>query len=76
MPYKMISELPAGVRNNLPEHAQEIFLAAYNNAAEEYQDPQKRRGNAPLEEVARRVAWGAVEKTYTKDRVSGKWVKK
>ena len=35
MPYQQIEELPDSVRNYLPKHAQEIFLAAFNNANEE-----------------------------------------
>ncbi len=76
MPYATVTELPAGVKNNLPEHAQEIYLAAYNNALEEYQDPAKRRGRADVEDVARRVAWAAVKKEYEKDPGTGKWVRK
>ncbi len=76
MPYDTIDELPEGVRNNLPAHAQEIYLAAYNNAYEEYQDPRKRRGNASAEQVARMVAWAAVKKEYRKNESSGKWEKK
>jgi cation transport regulator len=76
MPYSSTSELPSGVRDNLPEHAREIFLAAFNNAVEEYSDPKKRRGNETLEEVARKVAWSAVKKDYRKDPGTGQWVKK
>ncbi len=39
MPYQNIDELPPGIRRVLPRHAQEIFLAAYNNSWEEYQAP-------------------------------------
>jgi cation transport regulator len=76
MPYQNIADLPEGVRSNLPEHAQEIYLAAYNNAVKEYSDRSKRRGNESLEEVARKVAWAGVEQTYKKDSKTGKWLKK
>ena len=36
MPYKKLSDLPESVTNNLPQHAQEIYLSAYNSAWEEY----------------------------------------
>src|SRR4028118_864076 len=36
MPYKMITQLPAGVKNNLPKHAQEIYKEAFNSAEEQY----------------------------------------
>ena len=73
MPYDTIADLPISIRKNLPEHAQEIFLAAYNNASAEYQDPAKRRGKETLEQVARKVAWAAVKKEYSKNEQSGKW---
>ena len=75
MPYDTLSSLPDSVRNNLPKHAQEIYLEAYNNAWEQYDDPRDRRGNASREEIAHKVAWSAVKKEYQKDS-SGKWVKK
>jgi len=68
MPYADISDLPAPVRSHLPVHAQEIYLAAFNNAWEEYAN------RADREAVAHRVAWAAVKKQYVK---SGKeWVRK
>lgn len=76
MPYQSVEELPESVQNNLPEHAQKIYLAAYNNASEQYANPEKRRGKASLEEVAHRVAWAAVKKEYKKERKTGEWRKK
>lgn len=75
MPYATNEELPKGVRNNLPDHAQDIYRAAFNAAWEQYKDPKKRRDNAPREEVAHRVAWAAVEHKYEKNK-EGKWVEK
>lgn len=75
MAYNNLKDLPEQVRNNLPEHAQEIFLKAFNNAWEEYKESESRRGGSSREETAFRVAWSAVEKIYKKDK-SGKWVKK
>jgi len=76
LPYKSVSELPASVRENLPEHAQEIYREAFNNAWDQYANPEDRRGGASREETAHRVAWSAVKKVYEKDEKSGKWVKK
>lgn len=76
MPYKKISDLPDLVQNNLPPHAQEIYLKAFNNAWDEYADPQERRGHSTREETAHKVAWAAVKKKYEKDEDSGKWEKK
>ena len=76
MPYQSVEELPESVQNNLPKHAQEIYLAAYNNASEQYVNPEKRRDDASLEEVAHRVAWAAVKKEYKKERKTGEWIRK
>jgi cation transport regulator len=67
MPYKTNRELPESVRDHLPDHAQEIYQAAYNNAWDEYDHDEAR---------AHRVAWGAVERDYEKDDKSGDWHKK
>ncbi len=75
MPYRSDEELPAGIRHTLPAHARHIYLAAYNNAAAEYADPAKRRGNTAAEEVARKVAWAAVKKEYRKNEATGVWEK-
>jgi cation transport regulator len=74
MPYDKISELPDQVTDNLPKHAQEIFLAAYNNAYDEYADPKDRRGDSGREETAMKVAWSAVKQSYQKE--GDRWVKK
>ncbi|MBX3005653.1 MAG: ChaB family protein [Anaerolineales bacterium] len=67
MPYETLADLPKGVKDNLPTHAQEIYLAAFNNAFEEYDKDEDR---------ARRVAWSAVKKAgYEKDEASGDWKK-
>ncbi len=65
MPYKEISNLPDSVKEHLPKHAQEIFLAAFNNATKEYD----------TEESAFRVAWSAVKRDYEKGD-NGQWHKK
>lgn len=61
MPYPTNSDLPLGVRNHLPPHAQDIFRAAFNRAyAEHALDPRR-------EEAARRIAWAAVKHLYVRD---------
>ena len=74
MPYKNLSALPASIRDNLPEHAQEIYMAAFNNAWEQYREPGNRRGKASREEVAHKVAWAAVKQQYAKK--DDKWRRK
>ncbi len=66
MPYKQINELPDGVRNELPVHAQHIYKKAFNSAWIEYRNPKSRLGNINHEEIAHRVAWGAVKHKYQK----------
>ena len=73
MPYQQISDLPSSVRDHLPQHAQEIYMEAFNSAWDEYADASKRRGNESREEVAHKVAWSAVGNSYEKDEKSGKW---
>ncbi len=67
MPYKNTSELPDAVKDNLPEHAQEIWRATFNSAWDEYGHDESR---------AARVAWAAVKHEYQKDEKTGKWEKK
>jgi cation transport regulator len=62
MPYPQLQDLPDAVKQHLPEHAQEIFRAAFNHAEQEYHD----------EERAFRVAWSAVKHKYQKAE-DGSW---
>jgi cation transport regulator len=58
MPYRPMADLPPpGIREHLPEHAQEILLEAFNHAWEQYASPTKRHSGASLEETAMRLAW-------------------
>ncbi len=75
MPYKTNKDLPEVIRKHLPAHAQDIYREAFNNAFEQYKDPEKRRDDASFEEVAHRVAWSAVKKKYTK-KENGDWAEK
>ena len=76
MPYKTHADLPESVKNVLPEHAQEIYLEAFNSARDQYDEPKERRGDSSREETAHRVAWAAVKRTYQKDDESGTWKEK
>jgi len=62
MPYARNEDLPPGVREHLPWHAQDIFRAAFNNAWARYAD----RDPATQEEIAHRIAWAAVKRRYRK----------
>jgi cation transport regulator len=67
MPYSSNDDLPASVRDHLPPHAQDIYRAAFNAAYDEY------AADARQEEIAHRVAWAAVERSYVK--FGDEWVK-
>lgn len=73
MPYKSTDDLPNRIKQNLPLHAQEIYLKAFNNAYEEYSNPRK--GSENLEKTAHKVAWNAVKKKYQKNN-EGSWVER
>ena len=73
MPYKSTEDLPEQVKGNLPQHAQKIFLDAFNHAWEEYSDPKKRRGRESQEQTAFKVAWAAVKREYQKKPGSDEW---
>jgi cation transport regulator len=63
MPYASNAELPERVRNVLPEHAQDIYRAAFNSAYAQYGE---------RDDLAARVAWAAVKRRFAKD-ASGQW---
>jgi len=75
MPYHNVNDLPESVRDNLPQHAQEIYKEAFNSAWDQYADPDERRGDDSREETAHKVAWSAVKQEYEKD-AGGKWKRK
>ncbi len=66
MPYSRNDELPLSVRGHLPEHAQDIFRAAFNNAFAAHENDPRR------EEAAFRIAWAAVRRRY--EKIEGLWV--
>lgn len=67
MPYQSVSDLPDRVKEHLPDHAQEIYRAAFNSAWDEYGHDEER---------AHKVAWAAVKHEYEKDEATGRWKKK
>jgi cation transport regulator len=62
MPYATNEDLPLSVRNHLPPHAQDIYRSAFNHAWQTYCS----RGPDGAEEIAHRVAWAAVKRSYRK----------
>ena len=75
MPYSRSSDLPDSVKDNLPNHGQEIYRKAYNSAWDQYDEPGERREQRSREETAHAVAWAAVKKVYEKDK-GGRWKRK
>lgn len=68
MPYRTNADLPDSVRLHLPDHAQDVFRAAFNHAFAAHQaDPRR-------EEAAFRIAWAAVKRVYVK--VGERWIAK
>ena len=66
MPYKSNQELPPAIRNSLPTPAQDIFRNAFNSS------DMKNTGD---EELANRIAWGAVKNAGWEKNAAGNWVK-
>ncbi|KGE01623.1 ChaB family protein [Rhizobium sp. YS-1r] len=65
MPYATNSDLPPSVRHALPQHAQDIYREAFNHAFKAHaRDPRQ-------EEVAHRIAWAAVKRSYVK--IGDRW---
>ncbi len=66
MPYRQNSDLPPSVRSHLPEHAQDIYRAAFNHAYAAH------AGESDRERRAHMIAWAAVKRSYVK--AGAKWV--
>lgn len=62
MAYSKVDELPAEIKDQLPNHAQQMFMAAFNSAQSDGMD----------EESAKRVAWNSVKEKY-KQGADGQW---
>ncbi len=60
MPYRTTDDLPESVRAQLPHHAQEIYVAAFNNAWRDH------AGDQDGEAIVHRIAWAAVKRRYRK----------
>jgi cation transport regulator len=66
MPYRDNIDLPEAVRDHLPPHAQDVYRAAFNHAFAAH------AGDIRQEEIAHRIAWAAVKRSYVKD--GDRWV--
>jgi len=70
MPYSSINDLPSSVRNNLPKHAQEIYLKTFNSAFD-----STCKGRDDRDSCAASIAWAAVKNSYEKG-ADGEWKQK
>lgn len=69
MPYTNVNQLPGALQSTLPARAQHIYKEAYNDAWRAYSNAGMDNGGS-REEVAHKMAWGAVKRTYRKN---GTW---
>lgn len=60
MPYRSNMDLPLPVQKHLPAEAQTIYRESFNHAWKSY------KNNPRHEEIAHRVAWAAVKRSYRK----------
>ncbi len=72
---KTKKSLSKSLKEKLPEHAQSIYVKAFNSAWDEYRQKESRRGKISRDAAANKVAWAAVKKKYRKGR-DDKWHKK
>ena len=70
MRYGSKSDLPPTMRDVLPERAQGLYLKAYNQAWDEYEDGQ---GYLSRDGLAHQRGWAAVRHEYVQDQGTGKW---
>jgi len=66
MPYRQNADLPPAVQSHLPAHAQDIYREAFNHAYAAH------AGDVRQEEIAHRIAWAAVKRSY--EKLGGEWV--
>jgi cation transport regulator len=70
MRYENKSELPPTIRDILPEHAQDLYLQAYQKAWDEYEEGQ---GYLSRDTMAHQQGYTAVRHEYVQDQGTGKW---
>ena len=68
MPYRSNADIDPRIRRHLPEHAQDIYRAAFNHAWAAH------AGDRRCEEIAHRIAWAAVKKRY--EKIDDRWTER
>jgi cation transport regulator len=66
MPYRTKDDLPFPVRSHLPPHAQDIYREAFNHAFASHPGEERQ------EEIAHRIGWAAVKRSYVKQ--DDRWI--
>ena len=69
--YESVDELPDTVRDVLPLEAQEVYLEAFNESWERYEEDHT--SELTQEAYANRDAWTAVKREFTRDDETGEW---
>ncbi len=72
--YSSTRELPATIRDVLPEAAQEIYLKAYNEALQ--MQPANDSQMLSPESMAHQMAWNVVTKEFVHDERTARWYRK
>lgn len=63
MTYQQLEDLPNEVTEKLPQHGQQLYMAAFNAASSDGMD----------EKNATQIAWSSVKNSYQQDQ-AGNWV--
>jgi cation transport regulator len=71
MRYEKKSDLPATIRDILPEEAQQVYLEAYQRSYDDYEEGEG--GDLSRESVAHRDGWTALQREYRQNRETGEW---
>jgi cation transport regulator len=74
MIYDRTDQLPEHIRTQLPEPAQELYLAAYNRSLEKARVTHAGASDAELANIADQAAWLKVQEEYQQDE-QGRWHK-
>jgi cation transport regulator len=69
--YESIEDIPDSLRSTLPREAQEVYLRAYQESWDTYEEHQG--GELGRAAVAHRDGWNVMSKQYAKHPSSGKW---
>ena len=70
---KSDKKIPDNVRRTLPKLARAIYKGAFDKAYDEYMFLQDRLDSANREEMADRIAWKKVKRTYSFSNFDHHW---